>query len=331
MKVVIVYFSNTGTTKYMAESIGKSFSDAGHSVQMQDGLLIVKALRQKENGKHSTNQVLSAYQTNLFQADVIGFGSFVNTMLPTIGVQEILSEKISPSHCFQNMKYYFSFSSHGSLSNPTCHVLADKIRRKNTTAVFLGSFDLRSRENHPALQPPRGTFDVVPSSSYQMLQKFSESLINHLNSPDISLTHHRIAFLPTFPQSIIKLMTGPIKINSDLCIGCYKCVEICPFNALSVPSKDGTEKIPSVSHLDCQRCARCFNTCPTRAIDFPRVGGCRREQSVYGQDTSKLKQNDLPSFPQLVSRFLSGLNWKCIAIPIVASSLIFVGWMIMKH
>ena len=49
-------------------------------------------------------------------------------------------------------------------------------------------------------------------------------------------------------------------INYDSCIGCGKCVELCPMKNIDLKAGVAT------SHHQCTMCYRCVNNCPTMAL-----------------------------------------------------------------
>ena len=65
-------------------------------------------------------------------------------------------------------------------------------------------------------------------------------------------------------------------INSDKCIGCMKCFDLCPDSSV-VKNKDESRKIPIyIEGFDydfCKGCGICANVCPVDAIKMLRVDG----------------------------------------------------------
>ena len=54
------------------------------------------------------------------------------------------------------------------------------------------------------------------------------------------------------------------EVNEGLCRGCGKCVEVCPFGAISLVKKDGRE-VAQVQMALCKGCGSCAVACPTGA------------------------------------------------------------------
>jgi heterodisulfide reductase subunit A len=54
-------------------------------------------------------------------------------------------------------------------------------------------------------------------------------------------------------------------VNQDICSGCGFCVEVCPFGAMQLVSKDG-ERVAQATVAQCKGCGTCGATCPSGAI-----------------------------------------------------------------
>lgn len=72
-----------------------------------------------------------------------------------------------------------------------------------------------------------------------------------------------------------------IKINNEKCIGCLKCVEVCPFTVLDVV--DGKPKLNEKKN--CLRCMHCAATCEVSAITYGE------ESAVLEKEIKKLPEN----------------------------------------
>ena len=55
-----------------------------------------------------------------------------------------------------------------------------------------------------------------------------------------------------------------IKINQEKCVGCKRCVEVCPGNLIKVNAGKADIK----RERDCWGCTSCLKECKTQAIEF---------------------------------------------------------------
>lgn len=55
-----------------------------------------------------------------------------------------------------------------------------------------------------------------------------------------------------------------IRINSKRCIGCRKCVAVCPGSLIEIQDQKAYMRYPR----DCWGCVSCVKECPKGAIDF---------------------------------------------------------------
>jgi len=54
-------------------------------------------------------------------------------------------------------------------------------------------------------------------------------------------------------------------VNEVLCRGCGKCVEACPFSAVSLVEREGGKTVAFVQEALCKGCGACAVACPTGA------------------------------------------------------------------
>ena len=60
-------------------------------------------------------------------------------------------------------------------------------------------------------------------------------------------------------------MNKIVKINNELCIGCGKCVSLCPKQILLI---DNNNKCIVTNESKCDRLGGCQRVCPTDAIEI---------------------------------------------------------------
>lgn len=79
-----------------------------------------------------------------------------------------------------------------------------------------------------------------------------------------------------------------IQVNASKCIGCKKCIEVCPTNVFSIKKKISIVEYPE----QCIECGQCVAVCPKDAISH----------DAFPKDSIKvLNDKDLPSPKQLMN------------------------------
>jgi heterodisulfide reductase subunit A len=58
-------------------------------------------------------------------------------------------------------------------------------------------------------------------------------------------------------------------VDESLCTGCGGCVEVCPFDAISMRRREGVLDCSFIDPLVCKGCGNCVVACPVKAIDLP--------------------------------------------------------------
>ena len=77
-----------------------------------------------------------------------------------------------------------------------------------------------------------------------------------------------------------------IRINQDRCIGCKRCVSVCPGSLIDI---NETGKARMHYPKDCWGCVSCVKECPVQAIDFylgADMGGRGSTMNVTTDGTS---------------------------------------------
>ncbi len=129
---------------------------------------------------------------------------------------------------------------------------------KMENSVPLGAFRLQVLDSHrdPVLERPTG---VYPN----LHQHWLPTMCHHCTAaPCVSTCPTRALWRDED--------TGVVRLDKDRCIGCQRCGEECPYDALSFDSQTGVaDKCTLCEHrLDGQQAPMCAVVCPTRAIHF---------------------------------------------------------------
>ncbi len=54
-------------------------------------------------------------------------------------------------------------------------------------------------------------------------------------------------------------------VNEELCTGCAKCVDVCPFQAITL---DEERSLANIIEAKCNGCGSCASTCPVGAMQL---------------------------------------------------------------
>ena len=78
-----------------------------------------------------------------------------------------------------------------------------------------------------------------------------------------------------------------VKINEDMCIGCVKCIEACPVDAIS-----GTRKMMhTVIEHECSGCELCIDPCPMDCISVVDIIENKDQIESEKQHSEKMKNH----------------------------------------
>lgn len=77
------------------------------------------------------------------------------------------------------------------------------------------------------------------------------------------------------------------KYTPDACIGCLRCVKVCPFSAIEQVGERGKPGAIRIIEAACMGCGNCAAECPTQAIDMPYF----TRQQIMAQIDAALAEN----------------------------------------
>ncbi|KAK2961189.1 hypothetical protein BLNAU_3957 [Blattamonas nauphoetae] len=226
----------------MATKFQQHLEEANHEVSLHDGLAILK--QYMAAGEAEVTPLLSMLHESLREADVVGMGSYVSFGTIADGAAKLLTEQATPTGLFASIQFYFSFSSYGFLSLKTTSFLATCLHRRNANARFVGSVAQHDPENYLPLLPPRGSIDGVRESELKKMEDFGRDLVAHLSGAALPAMHKLVDETSRPADLKPETSSGPIKIDAEKCVKCYRCVTLCPYNALARPEEGAVVRIP---------------------------------------------------------------------------------------
>jgi hypothetical protein len=232
MKVTIVSFSGTGNTRIVAEHIAQILLESyGHEAVVFDGLSLLKCTDvlcprntvRPPDTLSITGPALEDFRKTLSSTDVFGVGSYVNSTHPAPGISAFFDDDVLHSSLFDKVRFFFTFSTHGSAPSLTTSVLAQLIQKKNRMSVFAGMIDIHAPENVAPLLPPVPHNDRWDLTEFARITSFANELGNYLALPPprIPRKFFSLAIARVFIgllHSLIWWITGPMTIDTTKCV-----------------------------------------------------------------------------------------------------------------
>ncbi|MDD4510217.1 MAG: EFR1 family ferrodoxin [Oscillospiraceae bacterium] len=233
-----IYFSGTGNTKHCIELFIKEFDAAAKCISIEDARVLDEI--------HKSDFIVLAYP--------IYFSN-----LPKIVRDFILQNKTK----FMGKKV-FIIATMGLFSGDGTGCSARLLAKCG--AEIVGGLHLKMPDcigDEKALKKTIEENKIIVKQAYIKIKKSANSLKNgHATQEGIGFLYH-IAGL--FGQRIwfygkTKNYSDKLKINTEKCIGCGICTQLCPMKNLSIV--DGR----AVQNGRCTMCYRCISNCPQQAI-----------------------------------------------------------------
>jgi flavodoxin/NAD-dependent dihydropyrimidine dehydrogenase PreA subunit len=259
MNIVIVYFSQSGNTRKVAQTIADAFRKAGHTTRT----IPMKGDLSKE----------------ISDCEVLGVGvPCFESQAPT-PVKDFL-QTLPPL----NGKPTFVFATSSGAPGRVLYDLTSRLRKKG--AEVMGGFIARGTVYFPApslvgRMPARPNQDDLAQA-----RTFAEAVDRYLRSGHsgpmpggrkdaLTLTwaFYQLVGLIAKPPLLRILMPKP-KLNRDLCDQCKLCCRQCPMQSISM------KPYPVLSGR-CIRCYHCYNICPQKAFSMSWLLGDLAVGSLY--------------------------------------------------
>lgn len=239
---MVLYFSATGNTEFVAKEIARRLNDD-----------CINLLNRVKENDHS-----DLYSKTPF---IICAPVYVCEM-PRFLAKYLREQTFSGSR-----DVYFIFTSGGYCG--ISGILAKKMFRKKKMH-YLGHAEFRMPRNYVASNAyPMLEFEQVKARILDSYRKI-DTVVSDIRSGRRLKARHVFLFetvitLPFNPVwSKLKYQTRDF-YSTGKCIGCGKCVKLCPLNNLSL--KDGKP----VWGDACTHCMACIANCPTEAIEYGNI------------------------------------------------------------
>lgn len=256
MKVLIVYHSGVGNTKYVAEQM-KEHLDERIEVEL-----------------YSIENLPSQIEYKKYDGVIIGCPTIHSH--PTKRILEFLkntqkNERFIPT---------FVYTTCGLYSTNTVRILCKKCKEKNFIPIMSSSYRCKAIDGI-LLAPKVKFFSTYERNIENRIASECDRFVNSLAKKDqvIRIPRFKLYSIINYPNKLIgQLLTFPIYIHKNQCIRCGKCTAGCPANAM----KMDREGYPVFDKTKCEKCYRCIHHCPKHALSLSK----RKTPEIVWKDHS---------------------------------------------
>ena len=234
---MILYFSGTGNSKYVAKRIADALGDA----------LV------------NLNDRIKASDTSLVET-----GERVIIVTPTYAwrIPRVVCDWLRKTELRGAKRAWFVMTCGSEIGN------ADKYNREFCTEKGLscmGTAQIVMPENYIALfsAPDKQEAKAIVENAKPAIRSIIDCIRNGMEFPaprnNLYDRFMSSAVNPIFYKKIVKADAFTV---SDACIGCGKCVQLCPLNNIRL------DKDKPVWGSNCTHCMACICYCPKEAIEY---------------------------------------------------------------
>ncbi len=234
---MVIYFSGTSNSKFIAQSLAEKLQD--------------KIFSMNEAIKNS-------------QSDPVFTGDHIVLVTPTYAwrIPKLVSEWMKKTVFPSAAKIWFVMNCGDEIGN-AAHYNRKLSLEKGLT--YMGTVQIIMPENYiamfdtPALDEARAIVDQAKPLIENVARLISAGEV--FPEPKNNLYYRILSGIinPAFYPVCVKAKKF---IADDKCIGCGKCIRLCPLNNISLEDKK------PVWAKQCTHCMACIAYCPTQAIEY---------------------------------------------------------------
>jgi len=244
MKTLIIYFSQTGNTRQIAERI-------------HDGIARV-------TGQCDIRPLSDIDNKSLLDYDLVGLGSPVFYYKEPFHVRDFIESLPELSD-----RHWFIFCTHGNVIGNFFSSVADLLKKKK--AIVIGYHNSYANITVPYYPRPSYTSGHPDAYDLEQAEAFGREMAERspkITGPDSGLipepgpvsSEEWIQDSHRMTQKALKKVMPKFSLNIETCIRCHQCEDDCPVHGIDVESD------PPVLQEPCIFCLRCVNICPTASI-----------------------------------------------------------------
>lgn len=241
LKILIICFSQTGNTRKIAESIRQGILEQSDHCQICD--------------------METAMQQDLSAFDLVGLGCPVFYYQEPFNVREFLVGLPNLSGA-----YWFLFCTHGSIIGNTFHSMTTELSRKEVKII--GYHDTYADAwlpfyPHPTYtsgHPDAQDFEAARTFGCEIVKKRKRLAPEEIESQPDTIPDEWVQNAKRFSRQQMPKMFPPLELDLNTCTQCQVCEAECPVDGIDVTAEPPRLQTP------CIYCWRCVNICPENAI-----------------------------------------------------------------
>ncbi len=236
--MVGIYFSGTGNSRYVLEAFLKAYDGESKSFSIEEDGVIPVIQAQEE--------LVFAYPVQYST------------------VPKILNDFICENKDLWNGKKVFVIATMGLFSGDGAGVLARLLQKYG--AEIVGGLHVKMPDSIGDEKVLKRSLEKNKGLVRRAAEKAEKAAIHMKNGKPMKEGLGVLSrFAGFFGQRLYfgnktKTYSDKLKIDTKKCVGCGKCVTLCPMKNIAI--EDGV----CVSEDRCTMCYRCVNTCPKQAI-----------------------------------------------------------------
>jgi len=233
-----IYFSGTGNSRYALEVFLSKYDDSAKVFEVGDEN-VVSYIKDNE-------EIVFAYSVQYSN------------------IPKMLKDFVEKYQDLWQGKKIFIIATMGLFSGDGAGILARRLHKYG--AEIVGGLHLKMRDSVADVKALKRPLDKNKELVKQAEKKIDKAVrrMKNGNPPQdgIGLLYHMAGLFGQrlYFRGKTREYTDKVKIDSEKCVGCGKCVKLCPMKNLSL------EQDVAKAQDRCTMCYRCINICPKQAI-----------------------------------------------------------------
>ncbi len=233
-----IYFSGTGNSKYCIEKFLQLYDNTAMAFSIEDNELLNQIDKHKD--------IIFSYPVQYSN------------------IPKILKDFLSNHKSMWKDKRVFVIVAMGLFSGDGSGILARELKKHG--AIIIGGLHIKMPDSIGDEKVLKRSLEdnkkLIVEAEWK-IKKAVEKLKND-NPPQegIGILYHLAGLFGQrlYFMNETKHYSNKLKINIEKCVGCKKCVDLCPMKNIELKNKI------AVSGNQCTLCYRCVNNCPKQAI-----------------------------------------------------------------